>query len=55
MKTLYLCGPINGRTDADAIDWREHAKALWPGLHHSDVVVQDIKHGVDMARALVGS
>lgn len=31
MRTIYLCGPINGRTDADARDWREAAKALWPG------------------------
>lgn len=28
---LYLCGPINGRTDADCKDWREEAKALWEG------------------------
>jgi nucleoside 2-deoxyribosyltransferase len=31
MKTLYLCGPINGCTDAEAINWREHVKTLWPG------------------------
>lgn len=31
MKTLYLCGPINGRTDADATNWREAVKAAWPG------------------------
>lgn len=31
MKTLYLCGPINGCTDAEAINWREHVKAIWPG------------------------
>lgn len=30
-KTIYLCGPINGRTDADATNWREAAKRLWPG------------------------
>ncbi len=30
-KTLYLCGPINGCTDAEAIDWRQHVKTLWPG------------------------
>lgn len=28
MKPVYLCGPINGRTDADCIDWREKAKTL---------------------------
>jgi nucleoside 2-deoxyribosyltransferase len=32
VKTLYLCGPINGRTDADATNWREHVKRLWPGV-----------------------
>lgn len=31
MKTLYLCGPINGCTDADCRDWREHVKGLWEG------------------------
>jgi nucleoside 2-deoxyribosyltransferase len=30
-KTLYLCGPINGRTDADATNWREAVKAAWSG------------------------
>jgi hypothetical protein len=29
MKTVYLCGPINGRSDADCKDWREAFKALW--------------------------
>jgi nucleoside 2-deoxyribosyltransferase len=31
LKTLYLCGPINGCTDAEANDWRTAVKALWPG------------------------
>lgn len=31
MKTLYLCGPINGRTDEDAKGWRESVLAAWPG------------------------
>lgn len=31
MKTIYLCGPINGRTDADCKSWREEAKGLWGG------------------------
>ncbi len=30
-RTIYLCGPINGRTDADATNWREAVKAAWPG------------------------
>lgn len=29
--TIYLCGPINGRTDDDARGWREAAKARWRG------------------------
>lgn len=28
---LYLCGPINGCTDAEANDWRTLVKSLWPG------------------------
>lgn len=31
MKTLYLCGPINGCTDAEANDWRQAVIAAWPG------------------------
>ncbi len=31
MKPIYLCGPINGRTDQDCRDWRELAKSLWGG------------------------
>ncbi len=27
MKTVYLCGGINGLSDEDATDWREAAKA----------------------------
>ena len=30
MKTVYLCGPINGRTDEDAKNWREQVKASHP-------------------------
>jgi nucleoside 2-deoxyribosyltransferase len=26
--TVYLCGPINGRSDADCLDWRTAARAL---------------------------
>jgi nucleoside 2-deoxyribosyltransferase len=29
-KTIYLCGPINGRTTADATGWREMVKQNWP-------------------------
>lgn len=31
MKTLYLCGPINGCTDEECKDWRELAKTAWDG------------------------
>lgn len=31
MKTIYLCGPINGRTTEDATNWREIVKSLWKG------------------------
>lgn len=27
---VYLCGAINGRSDADCKEWRERAKQLWP-------------------------
>lgn len=30
MTTIYLCGPINGCTDSDAKDWREHVKSKHP-------------------------
>jgi nucleoside 2-deoxyribosyltransferase len=31
MKTIYLCGPINGCTDEECRDWRELVKTKWPG------------------------
>jgi hypothetical protein len=31
MKTIYLCGPINGCTDEECKDWRELVKSIWPG------------------------
>jgi nucleoside 2-deoxyribosyltransferase len=31
MKTLYLCGPINGCTDAEASDWRNYVTARYEG------------------------
>lgn len=30
-KTIYLCGAINGCSDAECKDWREHVKSIWPG------------------------
>lgn len=31
MTTLYLCGPINGRSDAEVLRWREFVKRIWIG------------------------
>lgn len=31
MGTIYLCGPINGRTTEDATGWRETVTQLWQG------------------------
>lgn len=31
MKTIYLCGPINGCTDEECTSWRELVKGLWDG------------------------
>lgn len=31
MRTIYLCGPINGRTTEDATNWRDIVKARWDG------------------------
>lgn len=28
MSTIYLCGPINNRSDVDCKDWRDQAKLL---------------------------
>jgi nucleoside 2-deoxyribosyltransferase len=28
---VYLCGPINGRSDSDCKDWRNEATRLWVG------------------------
>lgn len=32
-KTVYLCGPINGCTDAQAADWREAVKTALAGRY----------------------
>jgi hypothetical protein len=31
MSKIYLCGPINGCTDEECRDWREHVKTIWTG------------------------
>lgn len=38
---VYLCGPINGCTDAEAKDWREIAKGAFPGA--IDPMVRDYR------------
>lgn len=42
MRTLYLCGPINGRTDADAMGWRQQVQKLWKG-HTLDPMRRDYR------------
>jgi nucleoside 2-deoxyribosyltransferase len=32
MKRIYLCGPINGCTDSECMDWRQKVKSLWPAV-----------------------
>lgn len=34
--TVYLCGPINGCTDAECNDWRSYAKAHLPDTLDAD-------------------
>lgn len=43
MKTIYLCGPINGCTDAEANDWREHVKALAPQFSYLNPMRRDYR------------
>lgn len=31
MKTIYLCGPINGCTDEECQNWRSFVKTKWEG------------------------
>lgn len=42
MKTIYLCGPINGCTDEECKDWREMVKANWAG-HSIDPMRRDYR------------
>lgn len=41
-KTIYLCGPINGRTDEAAMGWRELVKQRWDG-HCLDPMARDYR------------
>jgi nucleoside 2-deoxyribosyltransferase len=38
---VYLCGPINGCSDAEAIDWREAVKTHYPNA--IDPMVRDYR------------
>lgn len=31
LPTIYLCGPINGCSDAECKEWREYVSGLWDG------------------------
>lgn len=42
MKTIYLCGPINGCTDEECRDWRDFVKTQWGG-HCIDPMVRDYR------------
>ena len=41
MTKVYLCGPINGCTDAEAKDWREVIKGIFPAA--IDPMVRDYR------------
>lgn len=51
MKTVYLCGPINGRSDVDCSDWRSKAKSLLVDLRVLDPMRHDYR-GSENARYL---
>jgi hypothetical protein len=40
---IYLCGPINGRSDADCIDWRQTAKTLLSSVGTRDPMDRDYR------------
>lgn len=43
MKPIYLCGPINGRSDDDCIGWREAAKVMLLPLTTLDPMRRDFR------------
>lgn len=50
MKTVYLCGAINGRTDSECKDWRELAKArLDVGFNCLDPMRRDYRGAEDQS------
>ncbi len=40
---IYLCGPINGCTDDEAINWRDVAKAIWGEANCIDPMRRDYR------------
>lgn len=53
MKRVYLCGPINGCSDTEAIDWREYVKATLLGVQFCDPMDRDYRGVEDEAFAEV--
>lgn len=43
MKTIYLCGPINGCTDAEAKDWRDFVKRRAPQFNYLNPMRRDYR------------
>ena len=43
MPRIYLAGPINGCSDADANDWRAEAKRLLPWAEIADPMTRDYR------------
>lgn len=43
MSTVYLAGPINGCSDAEAMDWREFVKSELPDWTILDPMVRDYR------------
>lgn len=55
VKTIYLCGPINGRSDDDCNSWRRQVTETWPGKV-LDPMRRDYRgheHEPDIAAAIV--
>lgn len=48
--TVYLCGPINGRTDAECNNWRSEAKRLL-GMHATVDPMRRDYRGAEAANA----
>lgn len=40
---IYLAGPINGRTDSGANDWRKYVKGTLPGVVYIDPMDRDYR------------